>query len=76
MPHVFIVYILAQVAGGLVGAASTYGQYVQPINIYKDNTNRTMATAGLFAPFPVSNLDILQIWICLIFSKNSGLNTC
>lgn len=56
------IYILAQVAGGLVGAASTYGQYVQPINIYEGNTNRTMATAGLFAPFPSEYLSTLALF--------------
>ncbi len=55
--HVNLVYIMAQVAGGLVGAASTYGQYLQPINIHEGGSaNRTIATGGLFAPFPVSDL--------------------
>ena len=54
-PFFFTVYILAQVAGGFVGAASSYAQYLQPINIYEGGpTNRTVSTAGLFASFPVS----------------------
>jgi aquaglyceroporin related protein len=55
--HVIPVYIMAQVAGGLVGAGITYGQYLQAINIYEEGgANRTTATGGLFAPFPVSDL--------------------
>jgi aquaglyceroporin related protein len=57
------IYIMAQVAGGLVGAAATYGQYLQAINIYEEGgANRTIATGGLFAPFPIEYLSSLALF--------------
>jgi len=56
-------YILAQVAGGFVGAASAYGQYLQPINIYEGgHTKRTIQTASLFASFPAKYLSPIPIF--------------
>ena len=64
-PHIVTVYILAQVAGGFVGAASTYGQYLQPINIYEgSHTKRTIGTASLFAAFPVSKYHRYVFRLC------------
>jgi aquaglyceroporin related protein len=57
------IYIAAQIAGGFVGAASTFGQYLQPINIYEGgHTKRTIATASLFAPFPFEYLSPIPIF--------------
>ncbi|KAJ2917677.1 hypothetical protein MD484_g2734, partial [Candolleomyces efflorescens] len=44
-------YILAQVLGGLVGAALVYGIYFGAIDIYEGAGVRTQATAGIFATY-------------------------
>ena len=50
-----LVYIFAQLLGGVVGAALAYAQYIHAIDIYEGSRDkRTLATAGLFATFPVS----------------------
>ncbi|KAJ2919660.1 hypothetical protein MD484_g709, partial [Candolleomyces efflorescens] len=47
-------YILAQVLGGLVGAAMIYGLYFGAIDIVEGAGVRTQATAGIFATYPLS----------------------
>jgi len=50
-------YILAQVLGGIVGAAIVYGNYVNAINIFEGGSDiRTQATAGLFATYALDYL--------------------
>jgi len=50
-------YIFAQVLGGVVGASLAYVGYINAIDLYEGGRDiRTQATAGLFAPFPVSDL--------------------
>lgn len=57
------VYILAQVLGGFVGAASSYAQYLQPINMYEGGpTKRTIGTAGLFASMPLEYMSPLPLF--------------
>ncbi|KAJ2915753.1 hypothetical protein MD484_g4659, partial [Candolleomyces efflorescens] len=46
-------YILAQVLGGLVGAAMIYGLYFGAIDIFEGAGVRTRATAGIFATYPL-----------------------
>jgi len=51
------VYILAQVLGGIFGAAIVYGNYVNAINIFEGgNDIRTRATASLFATYALDYL--------------------
>ncbi|CAA7262912.1 unnamed protein product [Cyclocybe aegerita] len=46
------IYILAQVLGGLVGAACVYGNYYHAINIVEGGVGvRTLSTAGLFSTY-------------------------
>jgi aquaglyceroporin related protein len=50
-------YVFAQVVGGLIGAAVVYGNYIHAIDLYEGGRQvRTLATAGLFATYPVSFL--------------------
>ncbi|RXW17638.1 hypothetical protein EST38_g8224 [Candolleomyces aberdarensis] len=44
-------YILAQVLGGVVGAALVYGIYFGAIDIYEGAGVRTQATAGIFTTY-------------------------
>ncbi|KAF6741447.1 aquaporin-like protein [Ephemerocybe angulata] len=46
-------YIVAQVLGGLVGAALIYGIYVPAIDIFEGHAVRTKATASIFATYPL-----------------------
>lgn len=47
-------YILAQVLGGLVGAALTYANYHQAITLFEGGADiRTSATASLFTTYPI-----------------------
>ena len=49
-------YILAQVLGGVVGAGVVYANYFHAIDIVEGGGGvRTMATAGLFASYAVSD---------------------
>ncbi|EAU82880.2 hypothetical protein CC1G_05502 [Coprinopsis cinerea okayama7 len=46
-------YILAQILGGIAGAAVIYGNYFQAINIIEGGSHiRTELTRGLFATYP------------------------
>jgi len=55
-------YILAQVLGGIVGAAIIYGNYRQAIDIFEGGHDiRTRATAGLFDTYA---LDYLSAATC------------
>ncbi|KAG2003554.1 hypothetical protein CC2G_004147 [Coprinopsis cinerea AmutBmut pab1-1] len=46
-------YILAQILGGIAGAAIIYGNYFQAINIVEGGSHiRTELTRGLFATYP------------------------
>lgn len=48
-------YILAQLLGGICGAGIVYGNYIHAIDAYEGGRNvRTLATAGLFGTFAVS----------------------
>ena len=55
-------YIIAQLFGGIVGAALVYANYFHAISIVEGGTNtRTLSTAGLFGLYPVRtsiNVDI------------------
>lgn len=53
---IYIAFILAQVLGGLVGAALIYAIYFGAIDIYEGAGVRTQATAGIFATYSVSVL--------------------
>lgn len=47
-------YILAQLFGGIVGAALVYATYFHAIDIFEGGRGvRTFATAGIFATYPV-----------------------
>ena len=47
---------MAQVLGGIFGAAVVYGIYIHAINIVEGGPHiRTQATAGLFATYAVSD---------------------
>ena len=60
--HVVTAYILAQVLGGVFGAAVVYGNYVGAIDIFEGgHAVRTRATAGLFATFAVSVSDYTSL---------------
>ncbi|TEB25479.1 aquaporin [Coprinellus micaceus] len=47
-------FIIAQFLGGLVGAGLIYGLYFRAIDIFEGPGVRTLATAGIFATFPMS----------------------
>jgi aquaglyceroporin related protein, other eukaryote len=51
-------YIIAQVVGGIIGAALIYANYYHAIDIY-ENGERTLKTAGLFSTYAVSLFLIL-----------------
>ena len=54
-------YILAQVLGGMLGAAAIYGNYIHAIDIFEGGHDiRTRATASLFATYAVSYLFQLE----------------
>jgi aquaglyceroporin related protein len=62
-------YIFAQILGGVVGAAITYGNYINAIDIFEGGRGiRTQATAGLFATY---SLDYLTAATCF-FSEFLG----
>lgn len=49
-----LVYIFAQLLGGIVGAGLVYAQYIHAIDIFEGGRHiRTPATAGLFSSFAV-----------------------
>lgn len=51
------VYIFAQLMGGIAGAAILYGRFHNAIDLFEGGENvRTLATAGLFATYPVDYL--------------------
>ena len=51
----FLVYIFAQVMGGVVGAGLVYSQYIRAIDIVEGGRNvRTQATASFFSSYAVS----------------------
>ena len=51
----FLVYILAQVLGGVVGAGLVYANYIHAIDVFEGGNHiRTEATASLFATYAVS----------------------
>lgn len=53
-------YILAQVLGGLVGAALVYANYFHAIDIFEGGRGiRTLSTASLFSTYAVSNFSNL-----------------
>ncbi|KAF9558688.1 aquaporin, partial [Agrocybe pediades] len=55
-------YILAQLLGGIVGAAIVYGNYLDAIDIYEGGRHiRTLKTAGFFGTVP---LDYLSNMTC------------
>ena len=57
IPQYELVYIFAQVLGGVIGAGLAYADYIHAIDLYEGGRDiRTQATAALFAPFPVSDL--------------------
>lgn len=61
-PLCHLAYILAQVMGGVSGAAVVYGNYARAIDIFEGGHGvRTLATGGLFATFAVSILIYLSI---------------
>jgi len=61
--RLFAGYILAQVLGGLVGAALVYGNYANAIDIFEGADGaRTQATAGLFATYPVCLCTFRTTW--------------
>ena len=48
-------YILAQLLGGICGAAIVYGDYIHAIDAFEGGRDiRTLATAGFFGTFAVS----------------------
>lgn len=48
-------YVVGQLFGGIVGAALVYATYHTAIDIFEgDSGTRTLATAGIFATYPVS----------------------
>lgn len=54
-------YILAQVLGGLVGAALTYANYHQAITLFEGGPDiRTAATAGLYTTYPIDYISNLS----------------
>jgi glycerol uptake facilitator-like aquaporin len=53
--NIFLGYILAQVSGGVIGAALVYANYIHAINVFEGGHHiRTQATASLFATYAVS----------------------
>lgn len=54
-------YILAQLLGGIAGAALVYANYFHAIDIFEGGTGtRTLKTAGLFGTFAASLLTQLK----------------
>jgi aquaglyceroporin related protein len=53
------VYILAQILGGVVGAGVIYANYIHAIDIFEGGRGvRTLATAGLFSTYTVSDVSL------------------
>jgi len=53
--NVFLVYIFAQVMGGVVGTGLVYANYIHAIDLFEGGRHiRTQATASLFATYAVS----------------------
>ena len=53
--YIVLVYIFAQVMGGVVGAGLVYSQYIRAIDIFEGARNvRTQATASFFSSYAVS----------------------
>jgi glycerol uptake facilitator-like aquaporin len=64
-------FIIAQFLGGLVGAGLIYGLYFRAIDIFEGPGVRTLATAGIFATFPVSSY---RLYTC--FATLGALGSC
>ena len=53
------IYILAQILGGVVGAAVVYANYFHAIDIVEGGRDvRTLVTAGLFSTYTVSDFTL------------------
>ncbi|KAF6753133.1 aquaporin-like protein [Ephemerocybe angulata] len=62
-------YWLAQLLGGIVGAAITYGNWIRAIDIYEGGRNiRTLRTAGFFGTVPLDYVTNLECF----FSEFTG----
>jgi len=54
-------YILAQVLGGMFGAATIYGNYIHAIDIFEGSHDiRTRATASLFATYALDYMNAIS----------------
>lgn len=65
------VYIFAQILGGIVGAGVVYANYFHAINIVEGGRDvRTLATAGLFSTYAVSNFFLPLLGHIMLTSLN------
>jgi glycerol uptake facilitator-like aquaporin len=72
------VYIFAQVLGGIVGAAVVYANYFHAIDIVEgSNGVRTLATAGLFSTYAVSDFPFQLVqYFCVIVNLVGLYDEC